>query len=60
MNERYLATLCRRDFLRQAGGGIGTIALASLLAEEGHTADSAPQANPFAPKPPHFPAKAKT
>src|SRR5262245_19718598 len=59
MNERYLATLRRRDFLRRAGGGIGTIALASLLAEEGRAADSAPQPNPFAPKPPHFPAKAK-
>jgi len=49
----------RRDFLQRAGGGIGTIALANLLAEEGLTADSAAPANPFAPKRPHFPAKAK-
>src|SRR5205807_1750567 len=47
------------DFLRQAGCGLGTIALASLLAEEGRTADSAPEMNPFGPKRPHFPAKAK-
>ena len=52
-------TLRRRDFLRQAGGGIGMIALANLLAEEGRTADAPSQANPFALKPPHFPAKAK-
>src|SRR6185369_609999 len=59
MNQPYLATLRRRDFLRKTGCGIGTIALASLLAEEGRTADSAPQLNPFEPRPPHFPAKAK-
>src|SRR5712671_7293084 len=59
MSTRYLATLRRRDFLRQAGCGLGTIALASLLAEEGRTADSAPDLNPFGPKRPHFPAKAK-
>ena len=52
-------TLRRRDFLRQAGGGIGMIALANLLAEEGRTADTPSLANPFALKPPHFPAKAK-
>ena len=52
-------TLRRRDFLRQAGGGIGMIALANLLAEEGRTADAPSQANPFVLKPPHFPAKAK-
>jgi len=59
MHQRYLAALRRRDFLRRVGGGLGTIALASLLAEEGRTADSAPDLNPFGPKRPHFPAKAK-
>ena len=33
------------------------IALSALLAEEGRAA--VPEVNPFAPKPPHFPAKAK-
>jgi hypothetical protein len=35
------------------------IALANLLAEEGRSADGMPEVNPFAPKPPHFPGKAK-
>jgi hypothetical protein len=60
MDERDIPpTLLRRDVLRHAAGGIGTIALASLLAEEGRTASAAPEVNPFAPKPPHFPATAK-
>ena len=59
MTKIDAAILRRRDFLRRAGGGIGTIALANLLADEGRTADRAPEVNPFGPKPPHFPAKAK-
>jgi hypothetical protein len=43
--------LSRREFLRRSAGGIGMIALADLLAEEGR--------NPFEPRPPHFPAKAR-
>jgi hypothetical protein len=44
----------RRDFLRLAGGGFGALAFSALLqAEEERTA------SPFAPKKPHFPAKAK-
>jgi uncharacterized protein (DUF1501 family) len=45
--------LARRDFLRTAGCGIGTLALADLL--HGETSP----ANPLAPKKPHFPGKAK-
>lgn len=44
----------RRQFFRSCAGGIGTAALAHLLAVEGRTAD-----DPLAPKQPHFPAKAK-
>jgi hypothetical protein len=44
----------RRQFFRHCAGGIGTAALAHLLAVEGRTA-----ADPLAPKQPHFPAKAK-
>jgi hypothetical protein len=58
--------LDRRAFLRDAGAGLGGIALASLLAERGLLAAGPPPARPaidpaapFAPRPPHFPAKAK-
>src|SRR5438094_387377 len=48
----------RRWFLQECGVGLGTIALSGLL--RGTAAADAPRAdNPFAPKPPHFPAKAK-
>ncbi|MEO7652948.1 MAG: DUF1501 domain-containing protein, partial [Bryobacteraceae bacterium] len=49
----------RREFLRRSAGGIGMIALAELLAQEGRTADAVPKASAFEPKPSHFPAKAK-
>ncbi|MSU66177.1 MAG: DUF1501 domain-containing protein [Opitutus sp.] len=52
----------RRQFLRQAGGGFGMLALASLLSRDGLLAAEGPAAgtpSPFAPKPSHFPAKAK-
>src|SRR3954471_1357243 len=47
----------RRSFLSYGAGGLGYLALAHLLGSEG-VAQSAP-AHPLAPKPPHFPAKAK-
>ena len=49
----------RRDFLRHAGNGFGTLALAALLQREGLLAAPAP-VNPLAPKAGHFPAKAKS
>jgi hypothetical protein len=57
--------LTRRDFLRSAGGGFGTIALAALLAEQGLLVSDAaaevpsPALNPLAPRKPHFEARAK-
>ena len=42
----------RRDFLRLAGGGFGSLALSAMMADEA-------KADPFAPKTPHFPARAK-
>src|SRR5436190_962903 len=47
----------RPDFLRLAGGGFGSIALAAMAA-----AEDAPRAaaSPFLPKTPHFPVKAKS
>jgi hypothetical protein len=50
----------RRDFLFQAGGGFGSLALAWLLARDGIAGDTGKIANPLAAKPPHFPAKAKS
>ncbi len=53
------APATRRDFLRHAGGGLGSIALASLLARDGLAGPAPAGRNPLAPKPPHFEAKAK-
>jgi hypothetical protein len=51
----------RREFLFQAGGGFGAIALSWLLARDGYAADSVrSSANPLAAKPGHFPGKAKS
>jgi hypothetical protein len=63
--------LTRRQILRKAGGGFGMIGLAALLHAEGSLevvssargdeADlKALAANPMAPRPPHFPARAKS
>jgi len=50
----------RREFLRRAGGGFGLLALASLLERDGLLAAPAAPPNPMAPKPPHFPARARS
>src|SRR5437762_2030214 len=50
--------LSRRDLLRRTSLGFGGLALAALLADEAH-AQAEPAANPLAPRPPHFPARAK-
>jgi hypothetical protein len=47
----------RREFFTQAGSGLAGIALASLIAGDRVSA-AAP--DPLAPKPPHFPPKAKS
>ncbi|HUQ94256.1 MAG TPA: DUF1501 domain-containing protein [Bryobacteraceae bacterium] len=56
--EDHLLTETRRDFFRKSIGGMGTLALAHVLAQEGRTADTA-GANPLAPRQPHFAGKAK-
>jgi hypothetical protein len=48
---RYQPFLNRRDFLKKAGAGFGVLALADLLSAE---------RDPLAPRPPHYPAKAKS
>src|SRR5438105_3536003 len=47
----------RREFLMRAGGGIGGLALAMLLGEEGALADDL--ADPLAPRPSHYGPKVK-
>jgi hypothetical protein len=49
----------RRQFLLQAGGGIGGIALAHLMSSRANGATAATAGSPLAPKPTHFPGKAK-
>ena len=60
--------LDRRGFLAHMATGMGGIALGALLAEDGLLAADGPQASqgqastsagPLAPRPPHFPAKAR-
>jgi hypothetical protein len=46
----------RRDMLRRAGAGFGSLALAALLADE---AAAQPAVNPLAPRVPHFRARAR-
>jgi len=57
----------RRTFLNDLGYGLSGIALAQLLGDAGLLASEKTSlrpvidpANPNAPRPPHFPAKAKT
>src|SRR5262249_45199967 len=62
-SQARLAAITRRHFYSQCGVGLGKIALASLLAGE-MTANSslaaqAAPSNPLAPRPTHYPAKAK-
>jgi hypothetical protein len=47
----------RRDFLRNAGSGLGAIALASMVERE---ARAGTLVDPLAPKPPHFKPTAKS
>ncbi|QDU45818.1 hypothetical protein Mal52_43140 [Symmachiella dynata] len=53
----------RREFLWQAGGGFGSVALTGLLSGDGFfskSAQAADSTNPLAVKPPHFAPKAKS
>ena len=56
---RLLGTT-RRHFFGQCGVGLGSMALASLLNDEGSCSTSTPDShNPLAPRSPHFTPKAK-
>src|SRR5215471_8387292 len=62
MNRHVPLFRSRRDFLRLAGGGFGSLALAALMAEETRGSDDprSPDSNPLAPKKPHFEGKTKS
>jgi hypothetical protein len=53
----YMPLISRRSILQTTALGFGALAFESLLQEA--AADETKQTNPLAPKPPHFPAKAK-
>jgi uncharacterized protein (DUF1501 family) len=59
--EPRSSLLGRRDWLRHVGGGLGSLALTSLLSRDGwlQAAPTPTAVNPLAPRAPHFPAKAK-
>jgi hypothetical protein len=60
MNPKHsLRDLTRRHFFSRCSMGVGSIALASLMAERGGAAPAPQMRNPLEPKAPHFPAKAK-
>jgi hypothetical protein len=54
-----MRSLSRRDWLTQAGTGLGMLGLAGLFADAGLLSAATPVVNPLAPRKPHFPAKAK-
>src|SRR6516225_6102089 len=57
--DEYLKYRTRRQFFKDCTAGVGTMALASLL-NENLFADAKPHADdPLAPRPAHFPAKAR-
>src|SRR5438477_3672161 len=57
MEGAILAALpSRRQLLRRAGAGFGSLALAAMLADE---ALATPPSTPLTPREPHFPARAK-
>lgn len=61
LTERLLQT--RRSFLATTASGLGTLALATLLNQDGLLAaetSGGSLANPLAPRPPHFAPKAKS
>ena len=52
--------LSRREMLARCGTGLGTVALAGVLADEARSvAHASGSSDPLAPKAPHFPGKAK-
>jgi hypothetical protein len=63
MSEHIRITRNRREFLCDAFGGFGALALGAMLQQQalrGATSAAPASMNPLAPKPPHMQAKAKS
>ena len=63
-SQQFLQQQTRRHFFNQCGVGVGSIALANLMSDSSEAASpdaASPERsrNPLAPKPTHFPARAK-
>ena len=58
-DKHFLQQQTRRHFFGQCGVGVGSIALAQLMAGNSLGYTSEASSNPLAPKPTHFPARAK-
>jgi len=61
--RRYEKFSNRRDFLKNAGAGFGLLSLADLLDTQGLLAAEAESSRtlaPMAPRPSHYPARAKS
>lgn len=54
-----LGAITRREMLRRCGAGFGTLGLAALLGNVTANARDAGIPDPLAPRPPHFPGRAK-
>lgn len=59
-NNYAKGPMTRRDLLVRCAAGFGGVALAGLLADKSFGAALSQSHNPLAPKPGHFPAKAKS
>ena len=60
MNKRPFDIADRRHFLRRAAHGFGSLALATMLADESAAAPSPAGPSPFLPRVPHFAPRAKS
>jgi hypothetical protein len=60
LREKTLRTRSRREFLQHSGLGFGALAASVLLQQDLRAEPASADLNPFAPKPPHFPARAKS
>lgn len=58
-SQQFLQQQTRRHFFNQCGVGVGSMALANLISDSSEAVTPDASRNPLAPKPTHFPARAK-
>jgi len=56
IRDQLIGAQTRRQFLQKSAYGVGMLALHALMSEDALAQDN----NPLAPRPPHFPGKAKS